>query len=426
MCRGQSVNIQPSGGAARIRSIQSHNHDVAVIGPGTRTALNLPNVTPGEDIHRGDVVTSSACGRPSETLDVALEISPKAGRSVKEGARVWMHHGSSNVAASVFFHTAKKLMPGENTLAQLRLEMPVFAFVGDRFVLRDWAAQNTLAGGRVLDADASPVSFHTEKNLQYLGTRAGAPDDVESYVVSQVVRDGAARPSELLLKSHFTGSEISAAVSRLVVQGVLGSVAGYVVDPAEWNAICQHAAAAVNDFHKVHPEHIGMSLNDLCTILEGALPADDLFDAVIAELCTNQFVRAGLLIRHVEHRPSLPRHLQEAGAKLRASLALKPFDPPSCKELLRDAVSQQAMRFLIETGEAVELNNDVVMGAESEKQATELICQFIREHGPATVSDLRQTLGSSRRVIIPLLEKLDRAQVTTRINDKRALRNNGH
>ena len=422
LCRGHSVIIQPSGHTARIRSIQSHNQDVVVIGPGTRTALNLPNLTPGQDIHRGDVVTSSGCGGPAETIDVVLEISPRASRSIKEGARVWMHHGSSNVPASVAFLTAKNLMPGERTVAQLRLEAPIFAFVGDRFVLRDWAAQNTLAGGRVLDADASPVSFHTEDNVKYLGTRAGAPDDVQSYVISQVVRDGAARPSELLRKSHFSEADISAAVSRLIAQGVLGSVAGYIFHPAKWNAICQHAAAAVNDFHRVHPEHMGVSLNDLRTILEGALPADDLFDAVIAELCNNQFVRAGLLIRNVDHRPSLPRHLQEAGAKLRAALALKPFDPPSCKELLSDAVSQQAMRFLIETGEAVELSNEVVMAAESEKQAAELICQFIREHGPATVSDLRQTLGSSRRVIIPLLEKLDRAQVTTRINDKRALR----
>jgi selenocysteine-specific elongation factor len=62
------------------------------------------------------------------------------------------------------------------------------------------------------------------------------------------------------------------------------------------------------------------------------------------------------------------------------------------------------------------------MAAESEKRATELIRQFLRDNGPSTVSDLRQKIGSSRRVIIPLLERLDRAGVTSRKDDKRELR----
>jgi hypothetical protein len=38
------------------------------------------------------------------------------------------------------------------------------------------------------------------------------------------------------------------------------------------------------------------------------------------------------------------------------------------------------------------------------------------------VSELRQVLGSSRRVVVPLLEYLDRTFVTIRRGDKRILR----
>jgi len=117
----------------------------------------------------------------------------------------------------------------------------------------------------------------------------------------------------------------------------------------------------------------------------------------------------------------LPAQLQAAGAKLRSALAAKPFDPPSRKELASDSISQQALRFLIATGEAVEINMEVLMTADSVRRATEVIRQYLREHGPATVSELRQTLGSSRRVIVPLLERLDRDGVTVRRDDKRTL-----
>src|SRR3954463_4651960 len=42
--RGQSVIIQPGGRPGRIRSLQSHNRDVEVAVPGTRTAINLPDI----------------------------------------------------------------------------------------------------------------------------------------------------------------------------------------------------------------------------------------------------------------------------------------------------------------------------------------------------------------------------------------------
>jgi len=56
------------------------------------------------------------------------------------------------------------------------------------------------------------------------------------------------------------------------------------------------------------------------------------------------------------------------------------------------------------------------------KRMTELIRQYIRNNGPATVSDLRQEVGCSRRIIVPLLERLDRDGVTTRNGDVRTLR----
>jgi selenocysteine-specific elongation factor len=41
---------------------------------------------------------------------------------------------------------------------------------------------------------------------------------------------------------------------------------------------------------------------------------------------------------------------------------------------------------------------------------------------PATTSALRQLLGTSRRVVVPLLEHLDRIGLTIRDGDRRRLR----
>jgi len=420
--RGQSVTIQPSGKVARIRNIQSYNRDVELGVPGTRTALNLTDIAATDDVHRGDVVTLAEFGGPSEVLDAALEISPRGNRRLRGGAQVRIHHGSANLLANVVFFSHKELAPGEQALAQLKLEARAFVFAGDRFVLRDSAGQNTLAGGVVLDPDPSRKLFRSETRLGFLRQRAESRDEALPFVASQISRDLAVRRSELLLKSNFSAADISHAVSRLDAEEKLVLRGDFAVDAARWQLLLRNAANAIEARHRAHPEQAGLPLSDLRVHLQAELPFADLFEFLVADLCRNEFVQVGNTIRRVTHQRALSPPLQAAAAKLRSLLLAKPFDPPSRKQLGPDSISQQALRFLIETGEIVEINAEVVMVAEGLKRMTELIRQYIRNNGPATVSDLRQEVGCSRRIIVPLLERLDRDGVTTRNGDVRTLR----
>jgi selenocysteine-specific elongation factor len=420
--RGQSVAIQPSGKVARIRNIQSHNRDVEFGVPGTRTALNLTDIAASDAVRRGDVVTLAEFGGPSELLDVALEVSPRANRPLRDGAQVHVHHGSANALAKVVFSPRKELSPGEHALAQLRFDENVFGFAGDRFVLRDSAGQSTLAGGVVLDPDAGRKLFRSEARLSFLRRRAESPSEVTSFVASQIARDRAIRRPQLLLKSNFSSTDISDSVSRLAAEGNLVLAGDFAIDAAGWQLVYRRAADAIDANHRAHPEQAGLSLSDLRTNLEADLPFSDLFESVVSDLCRNEFVKVGNTIRRVTHQRALPPSLLAAAAKLRTTLDAKPFDPPSLKQLAPDSVSKKALRFLIETGEAVEINAEVVLAAESLKRITELIRQYIRNNGPATVSQLRQELGCSRRVIVPVLERLDRDRVTLRNGDTRTLR----
>ena len=420
--RGQSVVIQPSGKTTRIRRIQTHGRDVEESGPGTRTALNLTDVDALEGVHRGEVVTLEALGGPSEILDVLLEISPRAARPLKDGLRVRAHHGSGNVAAHVALVRGKELVPGGHVLAQLRLEAPAFVFAGDRFTVRDWSEQRTLAGAVVLDANGDRKALRTPARQQSLGLLADSIDDVTRLVAAYVARDGAARRAQLLLKSNYGTDDIDGAIARLESAGSLVRVGDFVADAARWQALGRLAGEAIDAEHRAHPEHLGLALADLRAALETELPFAEMFDPLIVALCAQEFVRVGSVVRRAAHRPALPEPLQAAGAKLAQALAAKPLEPPSRKELTSDAVSQRALRFLIETGEVVEINAELVMSAQAVARASEMVRTFIHEHGPSTVSDLRQALGTSRRVVVPLLEYFDRTFVTLRQGDKRTLR----
>jgi selenocysteine-specific elongation factor len=76
---------------------------------------------------------------------------------------------------------------------------------------------------------------------------------------------------------------------------------------------------------------------------------------------------------------------------------------------------------LIESGEVIEVSPHAVLLRETFDRMTARIADLISERGPTTVSELRRALGSSRRIMVPVLEKLDRDGITRRVGDKRAL-----
>ena len=95
------------------------------------------------------------------------------------------------------------------------------------------------------------------------------------------------------------------------------------------------------------------------------------------------------------------RELGAAADSLLKTLLQKPFDPPGRKQLAPDAPAQQVLAYLIAQGEAVELGSDIVMSEEAFTRAKKIISRFIAEKGAdPTVSELRQSLQTSRRILV--------------------------
>lgn len=412
--RGDAVVVQPSGKVGRIRAIQSHGHEVDVSEPGMRTALSIPGV----EVSRGDVITLPNTGGATTIIDVLVTRSPRLAsdtRPLKNAAIIRVHHGTASSSARIFFANENPLRAGESAIAELRFDAQVFAFAGDRLVLRDPSLQQTVGGALVLDPDAAARDFRSSAQQELLNARAKVPGDAPSFVRTQLRRDHALRRDALLLKSRFSAAEVHAASSPAVIAGE------FVCDREWWRGLRAEAASLIDAEHGSHPNRAGLALPQLWSALRPALPDEELFDALVADMCGDGFVRSNETIARTTHRPSLPASLQPAGARLRAALTAKPFDPPSRKELGPDAATQQALRFLRDTGEIVEISADVIVSREALDEMEKKVAAALQTNGGATVSELRQILGSSRRVVVPLLEYLDRAGMTRRVGDKRVL-----
>jgi len=139
---GEHMTLLPQERSVRIRGVQVHDAATAVAGAGQRVALNLAGVE-RHAVRRGDALVSDDS---PVAATYRAEVRLLHGVPPEDHERVQVHHGTRDAPARV-----RRLSP---ELWQLRLEQPLLAADGDRFVLRRISPPDTLGGGIMLRADA--------------------------------------------------------------------------------------------------------------------------------------------------------------------------------------------------------------------------------------------------------------------------------
>src|SRR6185295_1396083 len=95
----------------------------------------------------------------------------------RNGLAVRLHVGTSEVPGIAVLLASDQLVRGEESFVQLRLDAPVVAAPGDRYLLRHASAPGVLGGGTVLAAADSRLKRFKERVLAEARERLAAQGD---------------------------------------------------------------------------------------------------------------------------------------------------------------------------------------------------------------------------------------------------------
>src|SRR5215210_1945904 len=173
------VEVLPGGKRSRARAVQVHSEARDEASAGERTSMNLADIA-HEEIRRGQQVLHPDTLRPSQVITVRLDLLPDT-KALKEQTRIRFHHLSAELLGTLRFvdDTEGELRPGSSAFAQIRLESPVIAVAGDRFVIRRYSPAFTIGGGIILDAHLSKLSRGTRPELLETLATGSLPQRVE-------------------------------------------------------------------------------------------------------------------------------------------------------------------------------------------------------------------------------------------------------
>jgi selenocysteine-specific elongation factor len=423
---GDDVEILPSGQKGRIRGLQTHKKKEDRAVPGSRTAVNISGVET-DLIRRGQVLVHPNQYQITRRVDARFRLLKDASDSLKHGTEVKFFVGASEAIATLRLLGTEELNPGEEGWIQLELREPILTVRGDRYILRRPSPGETLGGGVIVDHQ--PKGRHKrfdEDVLKSLSSLAqGSPADI---LLEAALALKVASIKEIVAKSRLETSNAESALNELIQNSQLilleegeAKITSdmLAISPSYWNDLHPRVEETLDSYHKQFPLRRGMSREELKSKLKITPRA---FNAIIKKLAEENILievggevsRAG---REIKFDPSDQAKVQELMQKFEKS----PYATPSIKECQAE-VGQEVFNALTGSGELLAISQDVVFRKKDHDEMVEKTRALITQKGQATLSEIRDMLGTTRKYAQALLEHMDAIGLTTRAGDFRKLK----
>jgi len=403
LSRDATVRIFPGDRTARVRGIESHGVQVDAAVAGSRAAIALAGVEVS-DVPRGSVLTSDPGWSESATLLAEVALLADAPRPLGPRTSVRFHLGTTDVAARVIA-PGGAVAPGTRATARLRLEAPVVARGGDRFVLRSASPLATIGGGVI--SDPMPA---TRRARPMTARTSSAADRLRDLVRRSGVRgvDTATLPVRLGIPRPVVSGLLAALGSELV------QIGGKLHTADTLDTIANALVAEVEAHHARAPLEPGAALQAVRSRVQGD-------DALIDE-ALRRAVQAGTLevaagvVRRAGWKSVLSDSQREAMTAMARLLEEAGIEPPDVSELERrfGAQSVSLLRNLERQGVVVSVSSDRYYARGSLEELVKKLRTVMTKGREYTPAELREALGISRKYLIPFLEYCDRAHITDR------------
>ncbi len=414
---GDSVVVEPAGLSGRIRGLQSHEQSIEIAEPGARTAANLGGVGTAE-LRRGMVLTAPGWLHPAQAVDVRLRVVKRLPRALRHNTTLTLHVGAAEVEARVRLLEGDALEPGERSWAQLRLAEPIAAARGDHFVLRSGDA--TLAGGRIVDTRPRRHHRNDASTLEALQRLLdGSPDDT---LLTMLQRHEPIGWAALRDRLQLADAEAEAALRRQLEAGAVVALddgettdSTTLASDAGYAALQQRSRRIVAEFVERQPLSGGIPREDLRSRL--GLPPRAFAMLERQLLQTETLSAADGLLDLPGRAPDLSDEAQAQIESLLARLREQGVRP----EVAPD-IDPTLLQYLEARGEIVRLNQGVVLLRGVYDEMVAQTRALLAETERATLAEIRDRIGTSRKIAQSFLEETDRRRITRRVGDHRILR----
>jgi selenocysteine-specific elongation factor len=431
------MEILPTGKKVRVRGLQTHGKSVKTVNAGQRAAVNLGGIENAE-LERGMILTAGNVLRPTQIFDARIEVLKDAKRGLKSRQRVRVHVGTLEALARVLvLNETNEITKGEKDFVQLRLEVPVAAIPGERFIIRSYSPQITIAGGKILDALATK---HRRKDVfnvrKYLADLVEA--EIENNKAKQIkyflesANEGGLTVADLQARTGWLDEILKKAIAENVVKKAIVEADKFYVARTPFENLKSKTLSEIENHHRREPLSKGILRETLREKIFAHL-APEIFKTTLVHLEKDGKISAERdFVRATAHSQELSPDEMKVRKKLLEIYARAKLEVPTLENALNESTgdtkllrehARKIFQLILNSGEIVKVTEDFYFSKNVIVELISKIKNFASKSSDRLidVAAFKDIAGVSRKYAIPLLEYFDREKITRRAGDKRLI-----
>lgn len=414
----------------RVRGLNNHGQAVGETHRGQRAAVNLAGVA-HEGVRRGQELATPGYLIASKVLTVRLMALQDSRRPLRHRLEARLHVGTAEVMATVSLLDCDHIDPGNWGLAQLFLDEPVTCVWGQPFVLRDSSAEHTLGGGQVLQPVATKVRRRHLEALEQAERLWSDGPEARTLAAAWFAGFAGFAPTDLVRGAGLDPDQVEPLVTGLVGAGQLVEL---TLPPHRRLILHKDRVAELEErilqtLAELHRENPLLTTHDRQKVLARLEYVGDesLLQAVVDRLMrTKKLVGDSRRMARADFKPKLSANQRKLKDKIVEAHAAAGLQPPEPKDFAPQAAGNAAAlkdiyEVAVAEGFLVKVADDLYLHADTDAAMRRAVSDRLRGGTGATVAEIRDLLGTTRKYAVPICEYLDRIGLTKREGDLRVL-----
>ena len=418
---GDTIELLPGHKKAKIRGIQTHDSSVESVQLGARAAINLQGIE-ADELDRGCQVATPNYFQNHFMLGTKISLLSSSKHPIVQNHRLRIHLGTQEVMSRVALPDRKSIEPGYEGPVIFRLETPLVASVGDKFIIRLYSPVITIGGGEVIETELLGKWKENKEKITHL---YNLKDDEKFRYRIESAAGTPITKSDLGLRLGLSTEKIESIVSEdSQLKCVKHKMLTWLLTLNQIEVLTQRLITFLENYHQKNPYKSGAQKEEI----RQCLKADDYFCDYLLPLLSDENK-----IKSVNDKWALCAfsiELSDVEKQLLLNLITilngEGFTSSRYDELANKLGADKEKVLLLlniaeQRGDVLRLDESLMFTRGNFSSLREKVVKFFDNESELSVSQFKDLADTSRKYAVPLLEYFDKQKITYRDGNSRKL-----
>ena len=414
---GDKLKILPQNKEVKIRGIETHKKTVDELKIGDRGAINIQSINK-ISVKKGNHLSETNFYSTYESAIVSIKLLNRFKKTIKSNERLRIYCGTQEFMGRIQLFDTKELKPNEETGGLFKFEKPVILSIGDKFIIRKYSPLITIGGGEILDFS---IYRKWKDNKKYIDKIYSAKDKYERLCL--IIGSRGINPfnyetfgNYLNISDDLLKSTINEMINIIIVNNE------WILTKKQFDNIIDVIINYFEVFHQKNPYKNGMIKDEIVNFLKiNDNFLDDILDHLVQKkqikYNDNNWSQYNFCIKISDDEKKNMQDIYEL-------VHQKKFQAISINELISEINKSETFikRLLdiqVSSKKIIILDGSLIISKQNIDILVDSIRDFFMDNDSLDIKKFKELINVSRKFAVPLLEYLDKINITYRIGNER-------